>query len=457
MKIYNTLTKDKDELKARDGKLRIFVCGPTVYDYSHIGHARTYIAFDMFVKYMRLKHGMNVFYLQNITDIDDKIINRSWEEKRTAEEVAKEYTKKYFEDMDSLGVDSVDKYAPASKYIKEIIDQVQHLIDNDYAYPTDNGVYFRVKKFEGYGKLSGQKLDEMHEAVNIDEDTTKEDPKDFALWKKAKENEPQWDSPWGPGRPGWHIEDTAIAEKELGAQYELHGGARDLIFPHHEAEIAQMEAAYNVEPMVEYWMHTGFLQVGGEKMSKSLKNFTTIRDALKVVSPQALRIFFTTKHYRSPIDYTEEGLEESKKNEKRLIEFWINLQEKDVDDDIKSSKEIKTHLDDFWNFLEDDFNTPRAFAELFQLISYVNKQDKLSPDDKNAVLSFLEKLNNIFSVINKRNLKFEIPKEIKDLAEKREKARKNKQWEDADKFREEIEKKGYTIRDTDNGSEIRKK
>ena len=280
MLLYDTLSKTKKELKKpkRGEVLHFFVCGITVDNSPHIGHARTYILYDTFVKYLR-HQGYKIFYLQNITDIEDKIIIKANKEKVSTKQIARKFEEEYMQFVKILGIDSVDKYARASDYIKEIINQIQILLKKEYAYQTSNGIYFRVSKFKDYGKLSKQKIDKMQEAISIEKDPEKENFHDFALWKSSKEGEPSWESPWGEGRPGWHIEDTALTHKEFKSpQYELHGGARDLIFPHHEAEIAQMEAAYGKNPMVEFWMNTEFLNIGGQKMSKSLKNFITIRE-----------------------------------------------------------------------------------------------------------------------------------------------------------------------------------
>ena len=265
--IYNTMTREKEELKVKNNKIKLFVCGPTVYDYSHIGHARTYISFDVIVRY--LKHeGYSVFYLQNITDIDDKIIKRAKERGEDPLELSHRFEKEYLNDMKRLNVNNVNFYARATEHMDEIINQVQTLIDKGYAYDTESGVYFDVSAYEDFGKLSNRNLDDLQDNARVQTDSNKRDPKDFALWKKQDE-EPYWESPWGNGRPGWHIEDTAITEAYFGPQYDVHGGGLDLIFPHHDAEIAQMEAASGKKPLVQYWMHTGFLNVRGEKMSKS--------------------------------------------------------------------------------------------------------------------------------------------------------------------------------------------
>jgi len=378
LKFYNTLIRKKETFKGRKGKkVNLFVCGPTTYDFSHIGHARTYIVFDAFVKYLKQK-GFNVFYLQNITDIDDKIIIRAKEKKTTPKKLALLFEKEYLKDMESLKVNSITKYARATNHIKEIISQVKRLLEKDFAYKIKDGVYYDISKFKNYGKLSRRTVLQAEDAVSrIDETKDKRNKGDFCLWKYAKslssptarsmrkgacEYEPSWPSPWGPGRPGWHIEDTAITEKFFGPQYDIHGGARDLIFPHHEAEIAQMEAISGKSPMVKYWLHTGFLTVKGEKMAKSLGNFITIRDFLKNHSLRTLRLFVLKSHYRSPIDYNEKLISQTKKELERIDEFISKLkaQSAKLKTTTQSSKLIKRTKENFEKAMDDDFNTPKA-------------------------------------------------------------------------------------------------
>jgi cysteinyl-tRNA synthetase len=424
----------------------------------------------MFVKYLR-HIGYKVEYLQNITDIDDKIIDRANKEGFGIGQITSRFTQEYKKDMRALGITSVNKYAPASRYIAEIIAQIKALQKSGFAYKTQNGVYFRVRKFKNYGKLSGQSVDKLKDLEN---DKQKEDPADFALWKFFKPSksktasaeslvEPRWKSPWGEGRPGWHIEDTAITKKEFGSQYELHGGARDLIFPHHEAEIAQMESAYGETPMVQFWMHTGFLRIQGEKMAKSLKNFVTIREILKRYSPQTLRLFFTTKHYRSPIDYEPKGLREAQTNEEKLINFWTDILWS-KESNIRNQKNDKARgraevfIKRFWDNLGDDFNVPAAFGELFKLMGYFYRTNDLEPKSRDLILEFLQKINEIFYVVDENKLTHpgQVPNDILKLAAKREKARRKKDWELADILRNVIEKKGYTIEDGPDGPLIKK-
>jgi cysteinyl-tRNA synthetase len=292
IKVYNTLTRQKEELlPIDDKKIKMFVCGPTVYDYTHIGHAKSYIGFDVIAKYLRYR-GFDLFYLQNITDIDDRVINKANELGISASEVAEDFTQKYYKDMEDLNIDSIDKYAKATDYIPQIIEQIQNLAEKGYAYEIDDGVYFDVSRFEEYGKLSKKNLDDIlrdQKMSRIEPNPQKVNFVDFSLWKKKKEGEPAWDSPWGEGRPGWHIEDTAISITHFGAQYDIHGGGEDLIFPHHEAEITQAESFTGKIPFVRYWLHNAFLRVEGEKMSKSLGNYITVKESIEKHGADVIR------------------------------------------------------------------------------------------------------------------------------------------------------------------------
>ncbi|MCD6115208.1 cysteine--tRNA ligase [bacterium] len=462
LKIYNTLTRKKEIFKPRKGKkVNMFVCGPTVYDYAHIGHARTYIAFDVIVKYLR-KKGYDVFYLQNITDVDDKIINRAKEEGVSWKELARKFEREYKKDAKSLGVDSVSKYARATEHIKEIISQVERLLKKGFAYQIEDGIYYDISKFKDYGKLSGRTALQAEDAVSrIDESKKKKNKGDFCLWKfwSGKDWEPKWRSPWGYGRPGWHIEDTAITEKYFGPQYEIHGGARDLIFPHHEAEIAQMEAISEKKPMVKYWLHTGFLTINGQKMSKSLGNFITIREFLNKHSARLLRFFVLKSHYRSPIDYSEKAILQSQNELERIDEFVEKIQNaKFKIQNFNSKFKIDKFKNKFEEAMDDDFNTPKAMAVIFELIREVNPmldKNQITQEEVKQILEFLKFIDEIFGFILKKE-RVKIPEEIKKLAQKREILRKEKKWEEADKIREEIKKLGYEIQDTAGGTKIKK-
>jgi len=446
LKLYNTLTRKKEIFRPRKGKkVNLFVCGPTTYDLSHIGHARTYIVFDMITKYLKRK-GYNVFYLQNITDIDDKIINRAKREKVFWKDLSRKFEREYLKDMKALNVNSVTKYARATAHIKEIISQVKRLLDNGFAYQIKDGIYYDISKFKNYGKLSRRTVLQAEDAVSrIDEAKDKRNKGDFCLWKDD----------FAKGRPGWHIEDTAITEKYFGQQYDIHGGARDLIFPHHEAEIAQMEAISGKRPMVKYWLHTGFLTVGGTKMAKSLGNFITIRDFLKNHSVRTLRLFILKTHYRSPIDYSEKGIKQVKKQLKRIDEFIEKLKTPafaKATAGKQNSKILKKARENFEKAMDDDFNTPKAVAVIFELItkgnSLINK-NLFSKADAKKILKFLKEVDKVFNFIfwGKREAA-KIPLSVKKLVKQREKARKKKDWKLADEIRKKIKQMGYQIKDT---------
>ncbi|MEK9186211.1 MAG: cysteine--tRNA ligase [Patescibacteria group bacterium] len=450
MLIYNTLSGKKEDLdKILGGKKKInmFVCGPTVYDEPHLGHARVAIFFDFTKRYLQ-SLGYKVKYVQNITDVDDKIIYRAEEEKTDWKTIARKYEKEYLRGMKSLGVKSVDKYPRASGHIKAIIKQIKILEEKGFAYKTSSGVYFEVKKFSEYGKLSKQNLDELRSGWRIEPDPEKRDPMDFALWKLKKHAyEPSWQSPWGGGRPGWHIEDTAITEKYFGPQYDLHGGGMDLKFPHHESEIAQQEAASGKKPFVKLWTHVGFLMVNGEKMSKSLKNFITVGDFLKTRAPEILSFIFLQHHYRSPIDYTEKTAEQAYSALESLSQFLEKLKlaggNKDVTEKITESE------NNFNEALDDDFNTPEALATIFRLINELQQEmwSLSKRSAKNAAKWIVRKLN----LLGSRPQIPKIPLKIKLLARKRELSRHSKQFTKSDALRKEIETLGYTIEDTPNG------
>ncbi len=448
MKVYNTLTREKDELVPTvKNKINLFVCGPTVYDFSHIGHAKTYVQFDVVVKYLRWK-GYDVFYLQNITDIDDKIINRSNETGEDALKLAKRFEEEYYKDMNSLKVTSVTQYARATDYIAEIISQVKRLIEKG-AYELEDGIYYDLSKFSDYGKLSKQKIEELKKH-RVDPNDQKKNPGDFVLWKKAKPGEPTWESPFGLGRPGWHIEDTAITEKFFGPNYDVHGGGMDLIFPHHEAEIAQMELISGNPPLVKYWMHTGFLRIAGDKMGKSLGNFTTIRQALEKYKPEVLRYFFMSVHYRGPIDYTSESLEQAKNSLQRVQDFIYKLQEITREDGETAGDLVQDVKQDFIDAMDDDFEVSRALASVFELVNEGNKVlSDLSKSGAEEIINLLKEVNKILDVFS--FVKEDLGEDIQKLVDEREEARKNKDWKKSDELRDVIKSKGYLVEDTPEG------
>jgi cysteinyl-tRNA synthetase len=416
MDLYSTLTGTVEPFQTlHPDRVYLFVCGPTVYDYSHLGHARTYVVFDVLAKYLR-STGKEVFYLQNITDVDDKIINRAEEEGVSQPALARKFETEYLRDMASLDIDAVSYYARATTHIPEIIDQVGRLIARRVAYVTETGVYFNVDTFERNGELSGQ---DGSNRVSRVTDTTKQNPLDFALWKTGEYGEYTWDSPWGRGRPGWHIEDTAISEKYFGQQYDIHGGGLDLIFPHHEAEIAQMESLDGKHPMVRYWMHTGFLTVKGEKMSKSLGNFVTIREALKTWNKDTLRYFILLSHYRSPLQATDEGFA----NAARGLEHIRAIARKDNGPDPVGRKA-------FTDAMESDINTPMALAAVQRLAV-------------NGDIGALKEYGAILGI----NFLRETSAPLSVLQDIRAELREKKQFGVADLIREKMVAAGITITD----------
>ncbi|KAF5078380.1 Cysteine--tRNA ligase [anaerobic digester metagenome] len=450
IKIYNTMTRKKEIFEPRnENRVKLFVCGPTVYDNSHIGHARTYISFDVIARYLKYR-GFSVFYMQNITDVDDKILKRAEEVGSDPLELAREFEEKYLEDMKTLGVENVNLYARATEHIHEIIAQIKTLLEKGFAYETHKGVYFDESMFPDFGKLSNRQLEDLT-VHRIGPDTEKRNPGDFALWKKRDDKEGlSWNSPWGRGRPGWHIEDTAITETYFGPQYDIHGGGLDLIFPHHEAEIAQMEAASGQKPMVRYWMHTGFLNVKGEKMSKSLGNFITIKELLEQYDPEVFRFFVMSTHYRSPIDFSAEILEQSKNGLGRIYKVFETLNE--VEDEVpdtngadgKNLQKLDEFKSEFLDAMDNDFNTPLALSTLFEFIRNVNREinsktlsKKSVTRIKDVIIEFGKLLGFNFS--NTKTGANDVQDSLIDiLKDTREKLRQKKEWDLADDIRSQL-------------------
>ena len=375
LSIYNTLTKKKEEFKPiNPPNVKMYVCGPTVYDYFHIGNARSFIMADIIRRYLEYK-GYEVKYIMNLTDVDDRIIKKSIDEKREAKLVAEDYSKAFFEDIQKLKIKPADVYPKATNHIEEIVDLIKKLEQKGFAYNIDGNVFYNVNKFPEYGKLSGKKIDELESGARIEINEEKKDPLDFALWKKAKEGEPFWESPWGEGRPGWHIECSAMSFKHLGETFDIHAGGNDLIFPHHENEIAQSEAA-NGKKFVNYWIHFGFLNINNEKMSKSLGNFFTARDILKIYSAEAVRFAFTQTHYAGPLNFSDELLSSAEKG----LEKLKNLAGK-IEEEIKINRveginpplEFEKYKTNFEAAMDEDFNSPQACAVIFDFIRDVNR------------------------------------------------------------------------------------
>jgi cysteinyl-tRNA synthetase len=403
MRLYNTLTRKKEEfVPLEEGKVGIYVCGPTVYDYPHIGHARTYIAFDILVRYLRSR-GYRVTYVVNITNVDDKIIARAKEKGEDPLKLASRFERIFHEDMRALGLLRADVYPRVTEHMGEIIALIEKLLERGYAYVAEGNVYFSVEKVEDYGKLSGQNLEDMLAGARVEVDRRKRHPMDFALWKKAKKGEICWSSPWGRGRPGWHIECSAMSTKYLGYTFDIHGGAMDLIFPHHENEILQVEGATG-ESFVRYWVHTGFLKVGGEKMSKSLGNFITIRELLRKHSPEAFRLLVLSAHYRSPIDFTYAALNKAKRSFERLakaVEYLRNFRGVGAGEgEGRLAEALRKAKQDFYDAMEDDLNTPRALAAIFNFVGEVYKIDLARQDseDVQEAVSFFEEVGDILGL-----------------------------------------------------------
>lgn len=448
--IYNTLTRQKEEFKPLvDGKVGMYVCGMTVYDYCHMGHGRVMVAFDVIVRYLRHK-GYEVNYIRNITDIDDKIINRANENGEPFNVLVDRMIDAMNEDFTKLGVIAPNSEPKATEHIDGILSMVQTLIDKGFAYAASNGdVYYRVRKFEGYGKLSGKILEELESGARVDVADEKEDPLDFVLWKSAKPDEPSWTSPWGEGRPGWHIECSAMSTCCLGNNFDIHGGGPDLKFPHHENEIAQSEAATG-ESYANTWMHAGALRIDGEKMSKSLNNFFTIRDVLKEYDAEVLRFFLLSSQYRSEINYSEEGLKEA---QQKLERFYTALQSADASVD---AVEGTDYAQRFEAAMDDDFNTPQAISVLFELVTAINKAEG---SEKNQLAALLKKLGDVLGTLQsdpeaffKGDVDDSEESWIQQMIAKRAEAKASKDWGTADQVRDELAAKGIVLKDSPDGT-----
>ena len=468
MKIYNTLARKKEGLVEK--KIGIYVCGPTVYDDPHIGHARSAYVFDVIVKYLRFA-GFKVKFVRNITDIDDKIIERARREageatlKNKARKIADIYLKKYHKDMDFLDLARPDVEPAATETIPDMIKFIEILIKKGFAYETTGCVYFDVRKFKSYGRLSGQSLDEMEEGARVALDKNKRDPLDFALWKASKEDEPSWNSPWGRGRPGWHIECSVMSTKFLGNNFLIHGGGLDLVFPHHENEIAQTVCAG--KKSARYWVHNGLLTINGQKMSKSLGNFITIGDFRKKQNDlDLLKLLFLTSHYRHPVDYTEEKIAEMAKAKERITIFFENLKRAEKFKTLKTKsqkdtgKKMENLVKDFVSAMDDDFNTPKALASVFDLVSFGNAL--LSQGDIGSagrVSLKLKKLCSIFGLDLKKEAHVEpaLREKIESLIKERNAARKSRDFQKADEIRTDLLNKSIILEDTKEGTLWRRK
>lgn len=459
MKIFNTMTAKKEEFVPMDkNEVKIYACGPTVYNYIHIGNARPLCVFDVLRRYLEYR-GYNVKFVQNFTDIDDKIIKRANEEGTTYDVISKKYIEEFWTDANGLNFKKATVHPKATENIDEIIKLISTLVEKGYAYQAENDVYFRTLKFKEYGKLSHQPIEDLESGARIAIGEIKEDPLDFALWKGAKPGEPYWDSPWGKGRPGWHIECSAMNRKYLGNTIDIHCGGKDLVFPHHENEIAQSECA-NGCTFANYWMHNGYINVDNVKMSKSLGNFKTVREIANVYGYEVIRYFLISSHYRSPINYSLDIIEQCKSALERLytcrdsLDFAIkNAAEETKENDAELIAELDKRREQFITAMDDDLNTADGLAAIFELTKDINTKI-LDHDASKAVCEHAEKLYdelcNVLGILYNRK-ENTLDSDIEALVEKRQEARKNKDWATADKIRDELKAKGIILKDTPQG------
>jgi len=476
--VYNTLTRQKEPLVPREaGKISIYACGPTPYDYPHLGNARSAVAFDIVRRYLEYS-GFNVTYVNNITDVEDKIIKRSNEQGIAWQALVDRFITIFFEEMDSLNVKRASVYPRATENIEEIINLVQALIDQGYGYVVDGDVYYDVRRFESYGQLSGRNIDELESGARVEVNEIKRDPLDFALGKSAKPGEPSWDSPWGPGRPGWHIECSAMSLKFLGQGFDIHGGGQDLIFPHHENEIAQSEGAMGLQSFAHYWLHNGFVTINKEKMSKSLGNFFTVRQILEHYPAEVVRYFLTAAHYRSPIDFSDQALDMAKGAYERLRLGVFNM-ERIVKADLESAENkpeqsagLRALLDtaevDFRAAMDDDFNTPRAIAVLFDVVAEANRltgDPGFVPDEESLTAlsdarALVLRLAEVLGITLLATVQAEdtlAPQLMQLIINLRAQARKDKNFALADAIRMGLTEIGVVLEDTPQGTAWRRK
>ena len=466
MKIYNTMTRQKEEfVPITPGKVGIYACGPTVYNFFHIGNARPFIVFDVLRRYM--KHlGYEVIFVQNFTDIDDKLIRKANEEGTTVAEIAEKYIKEYFVDAEGLGVEKADVHPRATKHIGEIIAMIKKLEDKGYAYRVDNGdVYFDTQAFSGYGRLSGQNLEDREAGARIDVDEVKKNYMDFALWKAQKPGEPAWKSPWGMGRPGWHIECSVMSKKYLGEEIDIHGGGEDLIFPHHENEIAQSECCSG-KIFSNYWMHNGFLNINGLKMSKSLGNFFTVRDITAQYDPMVLRLFILSAQYRQPLNFSREVMEQAKASYERILNCTDKLKalketakgSEMTEEEKKNTELVKGFIQSFEEAMEDDNNTANASTAVYEIVRIAN-----ATTDENSTKAYVDYVydvirtlcDGVLGVISERKTE-DLDAEVEALIAERTAARKEKNWAKADEIRDRLGAMGIILEDTKEGVKWKK-
>lgn len=458
MKLFNTLTRKKEEfVPTTPGEVKMYVCGPTVYNYFHIGNARPFIIFDVLRRYLEYR-GYKVTYVQNFTDVDDKIIRKANEEGVNAKEISEKYIKEYFKDADAIGIKRATIHPKVTENISEIIEFIKNLVEKGYAYEVDGDVYYDTSKFNEYGKLSKQSIEELESGARIEVNQTKKHPTDFALWKKQKPGEPGWNSPWGKGRPGWHIECSVMSTKYLGETIDIHAGGQDLVFPHHENEIAQSEA-FTGKPFARYWVHNGYITINNEKMSKSKGNFFTVRDIVSEFDPEVARFFLLSAHYRNPINFSRELMQQAKNaldrlyNSKENLDHLIkNASETTMkDEEKKIFNELSKYKDKFIEAMDDDLNTADGIAAIFELVKEINTNvhSKSSRELIEKSYELFKELTGVLGIVGKE--KEILDEEIGRLIEERQNARKEKNYALADKIRDDLKAKGIVLEDTPQG------
>ncbi|OEF96397.1 cysteine--tRNA ligase [Vulcanibacillus modesticaldus] len=467
IRIYNTLTRKKEEFKPiLEGKVKMYVCGPTVYNFIHLGNARPLVVFDTVRRYLEYK-GYEVTYVQNFTDVDDKIINKAKESGKEAKEISEKFIEEFFRDAEALGVKKADFHPKVTENMDDIIDFIKRLIDKDMAYVVDGDVYFKTEKFSDYGKLSNQSIEDLKVGVRIEVDEKKKNPLDFALWKNAKMGEVNWNSPFGQGRPGWHIECSTMSKKYLGETIDIHAGGADLIFPHHENEIAQSESLTN-KPFAKYWMHNGYININNEKMSKSLGNVLMVRELISKYDPNILRFLILSVHYRNPINFSEELLEQSSNSLERIKKAHANMlyRLENLDYELKMETEMSQVLNKlserFEQEMDDDFNTANAITVIFDLIKQSNiylQKERVSSQTISAMIDLLRTFLNILGldkILRKERTNTE-DAWVEELIEERNMAKKNKNWARADEIRDYLKEHGIILEDTPQGVRWRRR
>lgn len=466
MRLYNTLTRKKEEFKPlKPNEVKMYACGPTVYNYFHIGNARPFIIFDTLRRYFEYK-GYRVDFVQNFTDIDDKMIRRANEEGITVKALGERFIAEYFKDAEGLGIKEATVHPKATEEMENIIALIKNLEDKGFAYNVEGNVYFSTKKFKEYGKLSHQPLEDLEAGARIDVNEQKRDPMDFALWKKQKPEEPAWDSPWGKGRPGWHIECSAMANKYLGSTIDIHSGGQDLVFPHHENEIAQSEAA-NGAPFVNYWLHNAYLNVDNHKMSKSLNNFFTVRDVAKEYDYEVIRFFMLSVHYRNPINFGKDLMEQAKSGLERMYTCLDNLaflKSKAQDSamnaqEMELANQLNRYKEKFMAAMDDDLNTADAIAALFDMVREINGNITAASNGSVTLIdlaaNMMKELGNVLGILQKSR-QDSLDSEIEALIAERQQARKDKNWAAADRIRDQLKEMGIILEDTPQGVKWRR-